>query len=423
MVYKRTEEANHRDTGTFYTPTIWVQEAHQMISDKFGKNWKEEYTVWDCAAGQANLTRDYNFKELYLSTLEQKDINTINSNKYKNTIAFKYDFVNEVGINNVPDSLKKVLNSSKKVLFFINPPYVVSRFLGNNKKKLTNSAIRLEMNRHKLGFASRQLYAQFLYKILLLKEKYNNIDICIFAPPLYLTGQSFKNFRKTFYSNFEFIDGFLFQASNFKGLSPLWGISFILWKNKKNIKEIPVYEQVNFGQDIEEQEEEYKECTHPEYIQWNNDCIIYSLFNNSSQQSSLRNIDYKNKKWDIVNNFFFMSNKEMHNLAIKCNYKDMIKDCKKFDKDRYVYNILKTTNLSDDAQYILKLAKKLVRKSVKDREGFDKKYHLNCWDSGWAQLKPLYKVKYKEEYAEFVKAYKKFEDRMRDGVYKFGFLK
>lgn len=165
---------------------------------------------------------------------------------------------------------------------------------------------------------------------------------------------------------------------------------------------------------------------HPDYEQWNNDAIVYSLFNNSSQQSSLRNITYKSKKWDIVNNFFFMSNTEIRELANTHNYKEMYQDTKAFDEDRYVYNLLQETTLSSDAQKILDTARALVIKSFEEREDYNDdnpKYHLQCWDAGWAQLKPLFKERYKEEYDKFVKAYKKFEDRMRKGVYKFGFLK
>ncbi len=71
------EDTHRRRTGAFFTPDIWVAEAHKMIAKQFGEDWKEEYVVWDCACGTANLTKVYKFKELYISTLEQSDINTI----------------------------------------------------------------------------------------------------------------------------------------------------------------------------------------------------------------------------------------------------------------------------------------------------------------------------------------------------------
>ncbi|GAG82737.1 unnamed protein product, partial [marine sediment metagenome] len=126
------------------------------------------------------------------------------------------------------------------------------------------------------------------------------------------------------------------------------------------------------------------------------------------------------------NNFFFMSNKEILELADNNNFNLMYQDAKINNEDRYVYNTLQETTLSDDAQEILNMAKELIKKSISMRVLYHEdnpKYHLNSWDSGWAQLKPMLKEYFKEDYDNFVKKYKKFEDRMRKGVYKFGFLK
>ena len=165
---------------------------------------------------------------------------------------------------------------------------------------------------------------------------------------------------------------------------------------------------------------------HPEYDQWNKDAIVYALFNNSSQQSSLRGITYKGKKWDILNQFFFMSNEEMKALADEIGFDEMYQDATANGKDRFVYSETKTITLSQDAQEVLEKAKELIRKSMKARKLYHEEhpeYHLSSWDAGWAQMKPMFKEYHKEEYDSFVKLYKKFEDRMREGVYKFGFLK
>ena len=59
------EDTNRRNKGEFYTPTLFVDYAHKMISETLGENWKNEYVVWDNCCGTKNLTRDYSFKELY----------------------------------------------------------------------------------------------------------------------------------------------------------------------------------------------------------------------------------------------------------------------------------------------------------------------------------------------------------------------
>ncbi len=53
IVDRIVEDETRRRKGEFFTPTIWVDEAHKMISEVFGENWKEEYVVWDPASGKS----------------------------------------------------------------------------------------------------------------------------------------------------------------------------------------------------------------------------------------------------------------------------------------------------------------------------------------------------------------------------------
>ena len=50
-------------------------------------------------------------------------------------------------------------------------------------------------------------------------------------------------------------------------------------------------------------------------------------------------------------------------------------------------------------------------------------YHLNTWDAGWYQIKLILKQFFPEDLKKFREYYKIFEDVMREGVYKFEFLK
>ena len=231
------EDTHRRRTGAFFTPDIWVAEAHKMIAEQFGENWKEEYVVWDCAAGTSNLTRGYKFKELYISTIDESDINTIKDCGYNpEATVFQYDFLDEMGINRVPENLRKAFEEGKKVLFFINPPYGTSCSGGANtehKTSIAKTVLNKIMKQDKIGSSSQQLYAQFLYKISLLYKKYNfSINVGLFAPPLFMSGPSFENFRNIFYNNFNFKDGMLFKASHFADVKSQWGISFTIWENK-----------------------------------------------------------------------------------------------------------------------------------------------------------------------------------------------
>jgi len=175
------------------------------------------------------------------------------------------------------------------------------------------------------------------------------------------------------------------------------------------------------------------------YQQWNNDAIIYSLFSGASQQSSLRQITYQNKVWDIKNEWFWMSNQEMKELAQKHNFDALYQDAISFPDERFVYLQLQQRKLSNDALEILEMAKYLVHLTFPKRQkAFEEnllppqlirmknptiKNHLNAWDAGWYQIKILLNEYFKEEHEIFKEKFKEFEKRMREGVYKFGFLK
>ena len=168
---------------------------------------------------------------------------------------------------------------------------------------------------------------------------------------------------------------------------------------------------------------------HPEYEQFTYDSIVYSLFNNSSQQSSLRQVDYKDKKWDIKNEFFWLSKDEILNLSEENHYDELYKDARTSDQ-RFVYKKLFQDGiyekLSPDAKQVLDMASDLVRKSFDMRKLVSEnhpEYHLNSWDCGYAQLKLVWKDYFKDEFNEFRNKYKELEDRMRPLVYELGFLR
>ena len=161
------------------------------------------------------------------------------------------------------------------------------------------------------------------------------------------------------------------------------------------------------------------------YEQWVNDAVVYSLFNTSSQQSSLRGVQYKGKQWDIANHFFWMSPSEMKALADKAGFQEMYQDAKQ-GEDSFVFKQLTSLALSDDAKAVLGAARSLIRASMDKRKAWHKDHpelHLQAFDAGWAQLKPMLKKEFKGAYDQFVSTYKCFENRMRKGVYEYGFLK
>ena len=475
------------------------------MTETFGENWKNEYVVWDCAWGTGNLTRDYAFKELYCSTLRKTDLDLgekNNSDSYKFVYNFLEDDIEMLNsdsgmldknykaeINNYKKLLTS-LKSNKKIIFFINPPFAEA---GNDKCKdrkiktgTSKTLIGQAMNKESIGRSSQQLYAQFLYRILKIKEmfKLTDINIGVFSPTLLLTGPMFEGFRERFLKEFSYEKGIMFNASNFSNVSNQWEIAFSIWKcgetkdkenfnciveeiskegeiskigvkniynlakekrasswiNVKNkyddIDTVALKSAVNVDNKIvktrkealgyfindsnnvyanakgvyilsskvtrhlkttEINEENFEKCSSlfaarrlikanwknqkeeymtPDsskylYKEWINDCIIYSIFENSAYQSSLRNIVISGQSYNIINQFFFMGNDEMRDLANKNYNDDVFQDTKLFQGERFMYMDLNKRTLSIEGRKVLEKARELLVKSFKYRGEFN----------------------------------------------------
>ena len=225
------EDTNRRNKGEFYTPTLFVDYAHKMIEKELGSHWKEHYVVWDCCCGTKNLTRDYRFKELYCSTLEQAELD-ISKNYNKEATSFQFDFLNDSldDLKVKAPGLIETFELNKPICFFINPPYgTTTSFKGLATVGVSRTVIS---NQIKL----KEFIAQFLYRIYLLQSQFNitNVKICIFHNPKWLCGQNYKNFRKVFFENFEYLSGCMFRASEFANVSSSWGICFSIFNSCKS---------------------------------------------------------------------------------------------------------------------------------------------------------------------------------------------
>lgn len=127
------EDTNRRNKGEFYTPTLFVDYAHKIISEALGDDWKDEYVVWDNCCGTKNLTRDYRFKELYCSTLENAELDI--SSKYNpEATSFQFDFLNDP-LDKLPNGLLQAFEQNKKIVFLLNPPYAGASNIGDSAKK------------------------------------------------------------------------------------------------------------------------------------------------------------------------------------------------------------------------------------------------------------------------------------------------
>lgn len=551
------EDADRRMKGDFWTPTLFVDYAHNMLERELGEDWKEKYVVWDNCWGTGNLTRDYHFGELYCSTLFQSELD-MGANYNPEATKFQFDFLNDYipspddivqYQSKIPQGLYEALKQNKPIVFFLNPPYATSSSnfgAGDNSTKGAGScdtAVKKNMVREGMDNASKNLYAQFLYRIMRIKQVFHltNCHIGLYSPSLFLTGPAWAVFRKHFLKEFAFENACQFQASHFADVSDSWGISFSIWKSgettnkesfsfelidevegeiqyigckevynidgkasakewiKQPIKGISIEEKPTFssalsvkegnncktkinrnalgcysnmGNNVDQNQQKvaiFSSCdssnanglsimpenyervvslfaarrlvgknwinwadeylapneSHPKWNEFVCDSIVFSLFESKCNQASLRQIEFKGKKWNIYNEFFWMSKDEILQTASELQLDECYNDARTA-KDRFVYQKLQTLTLSPEAQAVLDKANEIVRSTFKFRElfnGSNPEYQIMNWDCGWYQIKALAKEYGKNQLDEFNALYKALADKMRPMVYTLGFLK
>lgn len=534
------DEKQRRMKGDFYTPPLWVDKAHEVIESCIGEDWKDEYVVWDMAAGMRNLTRDYRFGDgnLYTSTLFQEDIDL--SKAYnKEGCHFQYDFLNDdmnlhdMSLEEIkslsdeelektfkmPVSLIKAMIEKKPIVFFANPPYgQPGTNLGKeHKKDITTNAISHMM--HGLGHSKMELFTQFMYRMILVKDLFDygeddDFHLFLFSNN-YLTSIGFKNFVEKIITQLHFNQGFLIQGGEFNTAKDSWNIIFSHWSSHGNknqqkfpfdvlhstkkgevekistweakkidenntlsgwFKEIPqgkksidkpgtknginaptsktdrsrmskdalgvlmqagdalndarMYVSIftmgasrgngrdvnkdNFSRacvdfsvkrsvyiDVDNKKELWirdkdifttpsEDLLTPEFIA---DCVVFSLFDTQSNQTSLRDYQYKGKSYTVVNEFFPYSIDSMEELAEKHHNAD-IQDDVVGHSNRFVYQWLEDhkDDISKEAQALLDEAWSLIEDSFPYREQFfqeNPRYQVNTWDAGWLQVRRM----------------------------------
>jgi len=166
----------------------------------------------------------------------------------------------------------------------------------------------------------------------------------------------------------------------------------------------------------------------PAYRQFEADSLVFSLFDSNSQQSSLRGVEYKGRKWDVRNQFCWYSKAEAERLADECGLDAVYEDARTSEEPYMAKALAEAEGLmSDEAKAVLEKARELVEKSFKYRGLFaedNPEYQTDkVWDLGWYQLKAILKEYMPAELAEFRGLVKALADKMRPQVYALGFLR
>ncbi|MDO9067270.1 MAG: hypothetical protein Q7W05_02300 [Deltaproteobacteria bacterium] len=252
-----TDEELRRFQGEFFTPVKFAKKGLDYLEKTLGKEWwKENYRIWDMAAGTGNLQYHLPseaYKHTYLSTIHHEDVEHC-KRLFPGATVFKYDYLND-DIENLftdgeyffdltwelPEQLRNDLKNPKiKWVVMINPPFATSQTAGTrgkkSKKDVSDTKIRKVMHGLDLGVVSRELFAQFLFRI---KKEFGgkNEHLGLFSTLKYINSNNDQKFRDKAFQ-FRYERGFVFSSANFSGTKTnnSFPIGFLVWDLSKRKK-------------------------------------------------------------------------------------------------------------------------------------------------------------------------------------------
>ncbi|MDR1553013.1 MAG: hypothetical protein LBS69_06070, partial [Prevotellaceae bacterium] len=300
--------------GSFFTPKIWVEKSQEYLADVFGKNWQDEYYVWDCCAGTGNLLAGLvNKDRIFASTLDKSDVDIMyqrianGANLWEQNV-FQFDFLNDEFIpasksGKLPDELYNIITDEvkrKKLLIYINPPYAEATTAATIYGKRENKAGVAIMHKtrtrfqQKIGKATNELFAQFLSRIY---ADINGCKIGEFSTLKAISGTSFAMFRNFFLA--KLAKAFIVPADTFDNVNGQFPIGFKVWDTDKKVRirnvKVDVFDKNN-------QHIEYKTVYSFEKSKYINDWIYQykDNFNDAFGILNTRGNDFQNQNYITI---------------------------------------------------------------------------------------------------------------------------
>ena len=506
-----TDESQRRFEGEFYTPVKFAQKAIHYFGEVLGKKWYKsgKYRIWDMAAGTGNL--EYHlpaeaYKYMYLSTLHGSEADHLKK-VFPNANCFQYDYLNddvEYVFNKgrlpfepswkLPKKLRDELEDpSITWIVYINPPFATAQDAKqkNSKTGVSKTKIELFMDKEKTGHTKRELFAQFMFR--LVNELPKKTYLGMFSTLKYLNAPDSAEYRKKFF-NYKYEKGFLFHSKCFHGVSGDFPIGFLIWDLSKKgdtksieidianddaktigVKHVRLIDKkdvlnnwftrpentnkfilppLSNGITVKEDNTDIRHRSRPDFLAsicskgndfqnakyvsilsspsvsagaftvnkdnfekaltlyavrkipkptWLNDrnqfliphtnpskdfvtdCIVWSLFSSSNQTTALQNVSYMGNTYQIKNNLYPFTIREIKKWDIKdSDFKQQIAN----DENRFVANWLMSIKLSDDAKEVIESAKIVYKIFYSNLNKMTtKQWKIDTWDAGWFQIR------------------------------------
>ncbi|MBK1643002.1 hypothetical protein CKO12_14235, partial [Chromatium okenii] len=237
--------------GAYYTPLNVVERAYDKLAEVLGKNWQQNYLVWDMCCGVGNLeVKHSNQRNVFMSTLDVADIEVMRATKTcVAATRFQYDYLNDDITadgkidynltNKLPQALRDAIHTGEKIVVLINPPYAEATNADNpatgsgakNKTGVAKTQFAATAMAH-YGKARNELFTQCLARIAL---ELPTAIVAVFSTLKYINAPNFEKFRQVW--NAEYLGGFVLPSKVFAGLKGNFPIGFLIWNTNQTARQ------------------------------------------------------------------------------------------------------------------------------------------------------------------------------------------
>lgn len=118
------------------------------------------------------------------------------------------------------------------------------------------------------------------------------------------------------------------------------------------------------------------------------DCVVWSLFSDSNQTTSMTNIQYSGNSYNITNHFFPFLVSEVKNWKI--TDADFAQQTQRAD-DKFVSKWISEKSLSGEANDVLEKARSVYQAFYANTHLPTKDQKITTWDAGWFQIRNFLK--------------------------------
>ena len=228
------DDERRQRTGEFYTPLEYASLGWQYLMRAVGSLQSDRIRLWDMAAGIGNLEcvlPSELLNRCYASTLLEGDVEICKRN-FPSALVFQHDYLNDDD-RKLPSKLQNELNDpTLEWLIFINPPYAMANNFDRRADRIDKSSVSMTkvrrlMAAEGLGEVSRELYAQFLYRID-QQFRGRRATLGMFSKVNYMISTNDQRLRDRFF-DYEFKGGFLFSSERFQLTNGRFPIAFAVW--------------------------------------------------------------------------------------------------------------------------------------------------------------------------------------------------